>query len=270
MSLFFRLLPTDLQIDILSTWLDNKDNGYSLLRVLSALDVACSKADRTTFRSLTSELPPFGEYAYTPNNVVMHVANFLEWLLSRKVRVKVLLLSLSMSKATTPVILHESTLPHVEVVYWKGYGQFPNPLVESVLRLCPGITTVDCWSLPQAFGVKTFVTQAPQLTSLTLSGHYSDWPLDSLRLVGPQLRELKMKTSLFRNLLSFLANNSCPCLQVLHIKTDTTAMIMLALKGLKHLRDFYLNVEQLMSAGEVQEIVSMPQFQRHIGIICQD
>lgn len=46
MSIFFELLPADLQLDILCAWLNKEDCGLSLLRVLSALDVACSQSDQ--------------------------------------------------------------------------------------------------------------------------------------------------------------------------------------------------------------------------------
>lgn len=57
MSLFFSLLPTDLQIDILCVWLDAPDCGRSLLKVLVALDIAGSQSDRLSLQFLMGQLP---------------------------------------------------------------------------------------------------------------------------------------------------------------------------------------------------------------------
>src|SRR5689334_6501687 len=92
MSSFFSLLPTDLQIHILDTWLNGPKWESSLLRVLVSLDIACSKVDQDAFRFLVSILPPFGEYN-PRENIPRLTINYLQWLSSRKVPINSLMLA---------------------------------------------------------------------------------------------------------------------------------------------------------------------------------
>lgn len=117
--LFFGLLPTDVQIDILHVWLDVADDrGRCLLKVLSALDVACSSSEQPSLRYLMDQLPPFGRSTdRSSGRNTQHIASYLQWLSSRDVPLITLALTAHFDRLeATPDLM----LPMVEALHWKG------------------------------------------------------------------------------------------------------------------------------------------------------
>lgn len=90
---FFDRLPSDLQIWIIHSWLLT-DQGISLVRTLSALDVACCKRRlRPALLELFEHIPPFLDKpaAYLGYHI-KDVAEYMHWVASRRLAVKSLFL----------------------------------------------------------------------------------------------------------------------------------------------------------------------------------
>lgn len=142
-SLFFSLLPVDVQIDILITWINHSDCGCGLLRVLSALDSVCSKADRQAFLTLVNQLPSFGKHQpkSTDNSSWKYDPSFMQWLSTRKVPLRCLMLRNSEQSeaaqcATEPLPL----LPSIEVVFWTDKHAADKYQLVSIMQSCPNVT----------------------------------------------------------------------------------------------------------------------------------
>lgn len=226
-SLFFDLLHVDLQIDILHSWFDANDYMQGLIRVLSALDIACSKVDRDACLHLINQLPPFGETAFFECRN-QHGVNFIRWLSSRSVPLRSLRLTSQLLAGRSADFA--STLPHVEAMFWSALRSVPDEWFEPILRSCPNLTTVGCSanSLPMAVNV-----------------------------AGPQLRALRVTTR--ENLgeqLSHLAQ--CSQLQALDVLAAMDTMQVV--QACNHLKEIHFSA--FVENAVLFQIIAIPQIMR--------
>lgn len=260
-SLFFRLLPADLHIDILSTWIDASDNGFTLIRALSALDVACSKSDQPAFRSLVSTLPPFGDFSPS-KNVINHVINFIQWLDSRKVPLKTLMLS-AVQQHTAFHIHYDGkpmVLPHVRTVIFRDHSLVSNNFLATVFGSCPHLTTLDC-NAKNFLMTSSLVEQLPNLTNLTLTGPSNNNTQSLIQGVGPHLHELHLSGTELTSRLQALIAQHCPMLRVFEVATNSARAINKILESCADLAEVGLYGVEL-TATSLVDIASKPQIRR--------
>lgn len=214
-SLFFSLLPTDLQIDILQGWLNADDCGCSLLKVLSALDVACAMSEQPALRFLMRQLPPFGEYVgqSTTRQSARHIAKYLQWMASRSVPVRALLLAGKNVEGLLEAVGPNLTMPLVETLVWNVDHDFSAkaPAVLAVVRCLPNLTAINV-----APGVVINTSFTPILKALTVAGRTAGSPLP---FTGPclQLKELRMGQFPMTVELAQHLKRFCPNLQLLEV-----------------------------------------------------
>lgn len=273
-SLFFNLLLVELQIEVLYVWLNGGRNGDSLLLALSSMDVACSTSTQAAFRSLASQLPPFGdkmfEIGWNSRQMEKHIAGCMLWLSSRKVPLNTLILGwpyssnrncgLEQLNQQGPPAL---TLPHVTTVDWRQSDGVSNQTAKNVLRCCPNLTALRF----ERFITFTpsIIAQLPKLTSLIVTCTVcNEQSFDALKLIGPRLRELRLQNMLSENLAKLIAN--CQELRTLKVSVNVATLPLLfqLLQSLQHLRALVL----LNPAGmgftdsQIAEIISMPRIMR--------
>lgn len=186
-NLFF-LLPADLQIDILHGWLNSDDCGSNLLKVLSTM-VACSKLDQPSLRFLMDQLPPFGEYKAhrVSRQVRRHVAKCLQWLVSRNVPVRSLLLAGKKMRGLDGVEPNLALL-HIESLHWNVEEGSAEELAV-VMQCLPNLTELRQNGTRRPILVNTSL--APKLTMLSILA-YPAGNVSPLAGASPQLMELRM------------------------------------------------------------------------------
>lgn len=218
-NLFFDLLPCDLQVDILSAWINDAECGRCLLRALSALDVACSKADRPDFHFLLCKLPAISKW--NQEKSVAFIDTYMLWLHSRQVSMRTLLLGKTdpMPKGfdeSRPIIV----LPSVEIVDASKRTSVCPRFVEWVLCCCPNVTALKCHVSSVPMFTSELVQQVPKLTSLRISG-YDTPSMALIQAIGPQLRELRcIGGSTNDHLLqAIIDEKTCAQLQILEISS---------------------------------------------------
>lgn len=223
-SLFFRLLSTDLQIDILHGWL-NDDSNSNLLRTLAALDIACCcQAGRDQFLSLVQQIPAFGA-AHTNGREIKLIGNYVQWLDSRKAAVRAMVLAGTNEQALDELLACPLLLPSVECIHWKGnFGCIK--LAQALLLSCPNLISVDS----EVFLTFTaeVVAKVPKLQHITIS-KYIHASVDSLTLIGPQLLGLRVKGREISTNEAAAISRACPCLQTLEITVPHRAAAILAI-----------------------------------------
>lgn len=266
MALFLSLLPTDLQILVLNTWIDTDSCGWQLLRALSALDVACGKVHQPSFRSLTSLLLPFGECLSVPSKSgIKYAINYIQWLNSRKVAVKALLLSGYSSdgledlnqQAAAPI-----TLASVEQIVWRNNSAVRGPLLEAVLRACPNIQSLqtdDFLDFAPPFVAPLF-TPPPKLNAITIIDMDSV-DFQSLGVIGPQLLELRMKRCVLSDEQVKLIMEHCPLLQVLEARRINHDIVMDLFWSCKQLKELYL-AENFFTEDDITTLLAFEQIKR--------
>lgn len=220
-----RLLPSDIQLDILSLWVTDNDCGSGMLAVLSALDVALPRADRPAFHSLLTQLPPITKWKR--ENAIRFNDNVLKWLCSRRVQLQVLMLrrgraSISLKgalkKRWSKIVkyFHPSTatLPSVEVVHIVDSLALNEGDMAQILRMCPNLTQLDCWKNHISLTAK-LLSHTPKLTSLTLSGNVC--PLQTIQAVGSQLQVFRCSSRCSTDAAILIAEigKQCPLLKAL-------------------------------------------------------
>lgn len=287
MCLFFSLLPTDLQRDVLFVWLYADDSGCSLLKVLAALDMVCSQSDRPSLHFLMDQLPAFGDYtsgyAYSDGTdhtdeclftfpcafkrAVQHKAQCLQWLASRRVPVKTLLLTGSKVEGLED-LEPTLTVPSVETLLWKdNYDASLTPVhLSAVLRCLPNLTAIR-----QASYVTVDATLTPKLEVLSFNHFSPRMP----PFIGscPQLRELRIN---FVTLTAELANqlvDSCPNLQLLEVSIRKEEGWVRDIDILLKLVPRLLKLEELYVHGlhaiRVRQFVAFSNIKRFSFAECQ-
>lgn len=219
MCLFLSLLPTDLQVHVLCTWIgwvqSDWDRGLVMVRSLSALDKAvCRKALRADCLALFSQIPAFGEQhcLAMENTPIRSFTNYFQWLSSRKVAVKSLLLLERDSHNTHEDIRELSIcLPSVEGITCPYFSTAEH--VEGALRLFPNLThlTYEGW----AAATPAVVAHVPNLKMLTIADYsQSELLAPMLMVLGSQLRELRLNSELPQSVSQQL-HIMCPLLEIL-------------------------------------------------------
>lgn len=234
MSLFFDLLSTDLQIHILLVWLNAKDSGSTIVRVLSALDLACSStAFRPSFSSLLQQLPAFGDYAHINARMqgIKYGISYLQWLSERQIRVKTIFLeglrintvsSKRNAERTNALVATLSSLSlSADSIIWTKASVIAPRLKEAVLRTCPSLTYLDIDSFAGGFLINI---QLPTLRRLSLTGLYGQFfnerDMSTLEAMVPNLTELLCKDCWITTPLLTLFGKYCDNLQVLAIREN--------------------------------------------------
>lgn len=235
-SPFFTLLPADLQLDILFVWLQHNDGGNGLLRVLSAIDMACcSRSIRKPFLWLIAQIPAFGELTSANGGGTKFIATFLLWLSSRKVALMAVQLEDCITDHHCPV---EAVLPFVEHIYWTQLIASGRRL-EEVLLCCPNVLSIECkyfLDLPAEF-MKEYVTN---LKEVTVHGH-------RLYLSGffgcHHLRVLRLEEYSLSLVLGIGIPAICPLLETIQATIDTTGLagIVETIQSCAFLRELILH-----------------------------
>lgn len=136
---FFNVLPTDLQLLVLQSWLGNHDAAQLLTS--SALDIACCNHSlRETFLSLMYH-PAFQWSKHDVDHFVSkHLTAFLVWLHSRKVRMKSLFIT---NDNISLFVGARYTLPSVEcLILWK-LSPGKEAAINALLGVCPNVTSIS-------------------------------------------------------------------------------------------------------------------------------
>lgn len=257
MSLFFSLLPTDVHVDVFYVWINAIGCGKTLLQVLSAMDIACSKTTRTSWRALLSQLPPFGECQL--DDGVQCSADYLTWLDSRKVPVKHLLLSMQKSglehfDPNSPALM----LPTIDKVILRDAYSLPIDLLRLVFRSCPHITSLEC-DHAAAFSDE-IMTHISSLRSLTVTNSASGSSVLSMLDNCSQLRELRLTTWSLTDFIATRIISACPLLTRLEIIATSSQCVLKLLQGCPHLQDLVLH--GLISETDFAAIITVPQIKR--------
>lgn len=278
MSLFFNLLPTDLQVHVLHGWVNEKDNGHQLLRVLSAMDVACSMSQQECFRQLITQLPAFGEFCSHPDDELLtsttkvpkptrFATNYLQWLGSRKVPVKSIVLTRNTVYGVEQLNKSKLRLPSVESIVWTGNDYLTGELVEAVMRACPNITHLE---LGRSIAFSPDMAQhVPKLRSIKIGGSYhsrSDKKMASVMVFGPQLRELRIGRCKFDEALFIIMSSKALGLQALEIEVGkgVSHQFVQLLQMCKDLRELVLhsNYSDALDADTLSKIAASPQLKK--------
>lgn len=269
MSLFFRLLPTDLQIDILHSWLDANDCGRTLLRALSSLDIACHRLDRPAYRLLVCLIPPFGQCSPQTKEWTKYVANYLQWLDSRKAAVRSLQLVGHMDNMELLNTLHSTamTLPFVETLCLSGTSLMPSKVLDALLRCCPWLTSLSCHAIRPSEPLAALTAPLTGLQTLTICGAHPE-SLKTLEMYGPQLRELRMEACPLTDELAALIRETCPALQVLEVmmivNIEELVSLLEACPYIRHLAFRGLDqagITQVLAFQQIKRLVIHPHLQ---------
>lgn len=232
MSLFFSLLPSDLHIDIFSTWLDAADSGYSLVRILSAVDVACSNAqDQPAFRDVIRQLPPFGQHMHQGESSkrVKHVDSYLQWLSSRNVPLK----SLDLADTLSLELLGSPLLASMESI------------------ACSNITAVKSDSaLPHG--------SLRELKRLTITASFNfSLVNECLAVIGPRLQALHMKHYVLSASRSHFLAVLCPLLQVLEVAAHPDKGLAILVERCAHIQ--HVELHGWLPSTTVERVLAFPQ-----------
>lgn len=149
MTGFFELLPSDIHLSVIQSWLDGPGDKERLL-ALSALDIACSRQHRPLLLSLLCH--PCISWSSKYDQVTMVVpralACYLIWLELRQVAVRVVVVMASSDVVcpasgapdTESALMGPLTLPYVETIIIEQCNA--PALLEGVLRACPKLSHV--------------------------------------------------------------------------------------------------------------------------------
>lgn len=256
MSLFFRLLPTDVLKDILFVWLDHCDSNSGLIKALSNLDAICPIADRLTLRSTICQLPSFGEQR--PLSVRSeYQERYLLWLHSRKVPVKALLLTGNAYPGLEGNGWTEFTLPTVERIHWKTQYPVSEFLVEAVLRCCPNVTSIVS---KRTVAISSLAAKlAPKLKSVVVSFSYGS---NSMYVsAGGLLTELRVVDCWLDDNTAQAIGKACPMLTTLEAANiyNVNAIILL-LQSCVRMQELILGGE--MTKAKLAQILAYRQIIR--------
>lgn len=217
MSLFFNLLPADLQIGIFYDWLNDNDSGSSLLKALSAMDVACARWDRSALLALFGQLPAFGGNTAHCGHPVRYRA--LRWLARRTVPVKALLLSGCENLALEGGVRPPLTLPFIETLHWHAQADGSSEDLSAVVVCLPNLTAIQQTS---SSPVVMDASLTPKLKAVTIASSArpsllgNELPLPCLGTCF-QLQEMRIERFKLTPALSEHLQECCPNLMVLEV-----------------------------------------------------
>lgn len=235
---FFRLLPEDILLAILTTWLVSGDDK-GLLTILSTLDIACcNKALRQSFLSLVAHpaLTWAGRGKYVDMIFagdrwkIMDMTCYMNWIHTRGVRVKALwfngdtLAALLPSKQPhtkshlrSPTPLDRSILPTIEHISFVFQDQADQ--IQLLLQRCPNVTSVDCRNYEDvASGVLPALSPIKHIIKYLILRNFWIVSLSEMaEFLGEGLEELRIEESTF-DLEGLQALTQCKHLRVLHVQ----------------------------------------------------
>lgn len=255
MSLFFVLLPSDLQIELLHTWLNGHSDG-SLVRALSALDIACARTNRQAWLSLLHQLPVLEEFSQTQNHAE-NILDGLQWLSSRQIAVK----SLLVPAAVTPTNKDELSRPlalsllSLETIVWMGVPE-SYALLAMVLRGAPNLSSLSSDCCYSAF---TQSTSLPKLTTLNITGPLHQ-ELVFLKFLGRQLLVLRVHSVTMTTSSAALIAGHCNSLRTLEITPHDVNNILQILEACHHLSDVTVHMQEDEEISRI--IAEHPQLTR--------
>lgn len=267
MSFFFNLLPTDLQVHVLHGWLNKKDGGHHLVRVLSAMDVACSKSHQDSFRQFVSQFPAFGELdpLSKKSNPTRFVTNYLLWLCSREVAIKFIALTRPVYDVEQ-LIKSDMRLPSVKAIMWSDDDYLSSELVEAVMRVCPNVTHLELGR--KIDFSRSIVQHVPKLKSITIGGSRFTPPhknMKSVMVFGLQLRDLRMPYCEFDQDMFDIMSIMALGLQALEIrlcKAESERFLQFQHKC-KKLRELIVHCsEDDLDADTISQIAASPHLNR--------
>lgn len=240
MSAFFDLLPTDLQIHVFHVWLNSLDSETMLIRALSRMDIACSTSCQSDCRLLLSLIPPFGSSSLS--NARECTVNGLQWLHSRRVAIKSLLLMddalQEFKRKNGPCSFH---LPSVEtIVFRPGLSEVSAAVMKVVFRSCPNVTSLE----------------TPKLSG----GPRQVGPL--LQSIGPQLQVLSVSAFSLSRWDKFIASH-CRNLRAIDLRVDSahdTQNILTLLQSCALLSELKLTI--CNAEIDILAIAAVPQVMR--------
>lgn len=272
-SLFFDLLPTDLQIHVLLVWLNNETMGCDLMKVLSSLDIACAVSYEKSWRDLLRHIPPFGGFGSTPwspNEVTMHMMTYMLWLCSRRVAVRSLVVIMDHDPGMAAILQGKHphlTLPSIEVITFDGgifnmLGERVADVVQAVLRYCPNVNTLQFRrNVPCTDAI---MAKFPKLKTLSIELSAYSWGRLNLRTLPPLLLKLRLDhRSPLGKRTAKLIGKHCPHLQVLKVDYPTCiSTIVQLLVDCKQLRDLELRGEKMVREVDIAQILAKPQVKK--------
>lgn len=268
MSLFFGLLPTDLQVDVLHEWINDKNHGYTLVRALSAMDVACPKSHQAAFRSLVRQLPAFGESrpGAESSPSIRGIADYVLWLGRMDVAIQSLLLADNNTCGIDALNSTNLRLAAVESISWTGSQYLSSELIQAVLRACPNLTQLQ---VGQSVAVNPAHT--PRLKRFVkLTGSRLELAAIELQSMlaafGPQLQELRIpEYDLPDPLFQFICDQ-CPRLEVVEITVVRAerGKCLRLLQSCKHISELVVHYKSSadVNPGEISDLAACPQLQR--------
>lgn len=221
---FFHLLPSDLHLHILQSWVGD---AKAVMLTLSSLDIACSQtALRPALLEFMASLMPIGS-----DNDPVPISDLLgcfAWLDRRKPRVASIRLSRHLKHAK-PLkdwqLLEDIALTHIMHVVVPILGK-DERLLTLLLRACPNIITLKVYNHMDEYPYKnscpfawlTIASLNLQLKSLSLpfrdaSYQHQEMSL-CLRTVGPYLKTLSLEAVALSDVISDLLCMSLECLTI--------------------------------------------------------
>lgn len=215
MSSFFGLLPADLQVEVLFVWLNSTiDDVRSLLRAMSALDIACSKTLQPLFRGMIRQLPPLGDKCANSSQKSSALSSYIRWLDSRSVSVQSLHLS-GASAFTDDTHDHSSqelSLSSIRHLHWREVCHVSSIDAQQVLRALPNLTAIHCDAFPAFVDVIAELT--PKLTIFSRNEKSNNCP-SSMTTICSQLLELRLPACALNDQLADIICTTCSKLQLL-------------------------------------------------------
>lgn len=266
MSLFFRLLPSDLQIHVLSDWICRPDMTRTLLLALSTLDIACTNGpDQRCFRALAEMLPPFGDQRSLSGGdvkiaFITSPVACLCWLANRKIRLRAVafLGADAVQPLKRPPDIGEQ--PHnaeVETILWR----MPHPpLMEKVLRSCPNLTSLDLDEFVDLF--ESVTIHLPKLKEVRMNVKCRPQKVEFLERIGHQLQKLMLPNwGLNPELVAQIGRH---CINLRHLTasgSNCASTVLFLLQSCTLLEDLKFTFDSL-SADALAQILATKQVKR--------
>lgn len=270
MSLFLRLLPSDVQIHVLHEWISNEDTRRPLLLTLSSLDVACTnRSDQKWIRTLIGLLPPFEEstqalwHKADRNMSAAMMVAFLCWLRSRNAHPRTLLLLGSRADLDAADELEfQTSVPSVESIYWrKPHHQ----IARLVLWSCPNLTALDMHEvvdLPASITVLLPKLRDVTMRTMPLRSSYPP-QLELVERIGHQLHSLSLPDAALSPQLASQIVCRCVNLRQLSVSGREGLQFFLdLLQSCKQLEDLKLCATAALSIDELAQIMAKKQIKR--------